>query len=454
MSELDQSSLGSLHDAARTRDAELAAFIGEREREGLPRNYRMRADAHYVDQLDRSQAGPVVRLIATRHIDAGDELPPAVSLSSLSQSIATHGMLQPLLVRRAGSRYQLIAGRKRLAAAVGGGMTDVPCIIHEVSESGAQAIAEAERVPTSAVEPVETKSDESAAVFPALSQDLARIGSLVDVLELASHPFQQRTAADFLKAEAWRAAWLANAAAILSNASSTSRILTVGRALDRVRNGFEPEMRLAKLQLEMSTAPGAADISCDERFGHDRDRLDSRHAVVDARLRVAAYRSARRRSVAADAETADRAASGARASARQHDRAGRRPDRDDRIRLRAGIRGQRGRHPRHRSGGPARRADPAGVHHSLAQRPPRLVGRGADVCRPVAGDFRAFPPAVAAQSSAVFVHEMSGFVRHLMPSARTSFHELAHITEMAARAPQFGERAGNRRLRDRPCVPD
>ena len=57
MSELDQSALGS-HDAARTRDAELAAIIGDRtEREGLPRTYRMRADSHYVDQLDRSQAG-------------------------------------------------------------------------------------------------------------------------------------------------------------------------------------------------------------------------------------------------------------------------------------------------------------------------------------------------------------------------------------------------------------
>jgi hypothetical protein len=266
VSELDQSSLGSLNDAARTRDAELAAFIGERvEREGLPRSYRMRADAHYVDQLDRPQ-GPVVRLIATRHIDAG-ELPPAASLSSLSQSIATHGMLQPLLVRRAGSRYQLIAGRKRLAAAVGGGMNDVPCIVHEVSESGAAAIAEAERLETSAVEPAETTPGEAAVVFPALSQDLARIRSLVDVLELASHPFQQRAAADFLKAEAWRATWLANAAAIVSNAPSTSRILTVGRALERVKNGFEPEMRLAKLQLEMSTAPEAADVTCDERFG-------------------------------------------------------------------------------------------------------------------------------------------------------------------------------------------
>jgi hypothetical protein len=266
VSELDQSSLGSVHDAARTRDAELAAFITERvEREGLPRNYRMRADAHYVDQLDRPQ-GPVVRLIATRQIDAG-ELPPAAELSSLTESIAEHGILQPLLVRRAGSRYELIAGRKRLAAAVGGGMNDVPCIIHEVSESGARAIAEAERVPTRAAEPVEAKPAETSAVFPALSQDLARIGSLVDVLELASHPFQQRAAADFLKAEAWRATWLANAAAIISNAPSTNRILTVGRALDRVGSGFEPEMRLAKLRLDMSTAPDAVDINCDERFG-------------------------------------------------------------------------------------------------------------------------------------------------------------------------------------------
>jgi ParB-like nuclease family protein len=267
VSELDQSSLGSLHDAARTRDAELAAFITERvEREGLPRNYRMRADAHYVDQLDRPQAGPVVRLIATRQIDAG-ELPPASALSSLSESIAAHGILQPLLVRRAGGRYQLIAGRKRLAAAVGGGMNDVPCIIHEVSESDALAIADAERVPTRPAEPVETKPAGTSAVFPALSQDLARIGSLVDVLELASHPFQQRAAADFLKAEAWRATWLVNAAAIIANATSTSRILTVGRALDRVSSGFEPEMRLAKLHLDMTTAPDAVDINCDERFG-------------------------------------------------------------------------------------------------------------------------------------------------------------------------------------------
>jgi hypothetical protein len=266
VSELDPSALGSpLHDAARTRDAELAAIIGERaEREGLPRNYRMRADSHYVDQLDRP-AGPVLRQIATRHIDAG-ELPPAATLSSLGQSIAAHGMLQPLLVRRAGTRYQLISGRRRLAAALAGGITEVPCIVHEVSESAAQVIAESERASARAVEPVEASADATNAVFPALAQDLARIGSLTEVLELANHPYQHRAAADFLKAETWRAAWLVNAAAIVSNAQGAGRTLTVGRALDRVRSGFEPETRLAKLQLDITSAPECSDLPCDERF--------------------------------------------------------------------------------------------------------------------------------------------------------------------------------------------
>jgi hypothetical protein len=264
VSELDPSSLGSVHDVARAHDVEIAALIGERtEREGLPRNYRMRADAHYVDQLDRPQ-GPVVRLIATRSIDAVD-LPPAATVATLTQSIATHGILQPLLVRRAGTRYQLITGRKRLAAAVSGGVNDVPCIIHEVSESAAASIAEAERASAAVAEPIQMRTDSLAAVFPALSEDLTRIGSLADILELASNPFQHRAAADFLKAETWRTAWLVNAAAILSNPQAGGRAVTLGRALDRVRNGFDPVVRLAKLQLDLGAAPECGDAQCDER---------------------------------------------------------------------------------------------------------------------------------------------------------------------------------------------
>ena len=70
----------------------------------------MRADAHYVDQLE-SPAQPVIRLIAIGQIDCRD-LPAADGVAELTRSVATHGVLQPLMVRKQGTRYSLIAGRK------------------------------------------------------------------------------------------------------------------------------------------------------------------------------------------------------------------------------------------------------------------------------------------------------------------------------------------------------
>jgi ParB family chromosome partitioning protein len=50
----------------------------------------------------------------------------ADELASLSASIRTHGILQPLVVRQVGDRYQLIAGERRLRAARVAGKTSVP----------------------------------------------------------------------------------------------------------------------------------------------------------------------------------------------------------------------------------------------------------------------------------------------------------------------------------------
>lgn len=47
-------------------------------------------------------------------------------LASLSASIRTHGILQPLVVRQVGDRYQLVAGERRLRAARVAGKTSVP----------------------------------------------------------------------------------------------------------------------------------------------------------------------------------------------------------------------------------------------------------------------------------------------------------------------------------------
>ena len=73
-----------------------------------------------------------------------------LSLFSLANSIKDHGMLQPLTVRRIASGdadetgekpYQLIAGERRLRAAISIGMTAVPCIILEADNRRAAELA-------------------------------------------------------------------------------------------------------------------------------------------------------------------------------------------------------------------------------------------------------------------------------------------------------------------------
>lgn len=66
-------------------------------------------------------------------------------LKSLSQSIVQNGILQPLSVRRINStEYELIAGERRLRAAIMAGITKVPCIIIKCSdkESAVYALIE------------------------------------------------------------------------------------------------------------------------------------------------------------------------------------------------------------------------------------------------------------------------------------------------------------------------
>ena len=50
-------------------------------------------------------------------------------MTELAESIRTHGILQPLSVRRVGTGYELIAGERRLRAAQMAGLTEIPCIV-------------------------------------------------------------------------------------------------------------------------------------------------------------------------------------------------------------------------------------------------------------------------------------------------------------------------------------
>ena len=63
------------------------------------------------------------------------------AIKSLASSIKEKGILQPLIVRQQNGKYELIAGERRLRAAKEAGLTDVPVIIKELSDSEVLEIA-------------------------------------------------------------------------------------------------------------------------------------------------------------------------------------------------------------------------------------------------------------------------------------------------------------------------
>ena len=62
-------------------------------------------------------------------------------LAELAESIKNYGLLQPVLVRRHGSNYQLISGERRLRAAKLAGLHSVPAVVRTISDREAAEMA-------------------------------------------------------------------------------------------------------------------------------------------------------------------------------------------------------------------------------------------------------------------------------------------------------------------------
>lgn len=76
-------------------------------------------------------------------------------LDELAASIRTHGVLQPLLVRRRGERYQLVAGERRWRAAKIAGLAKVPVIVQDVPDERLLEITLVENIQREDLNPIE-----------------------------------------------------------------------------------------------------------------------------------------------------------------------------------------------------------------------------------------------------------------------------------------------------------
>jgi ParB family chromosome partitioning protein len=78
------------------------------------------------------------------------------ALAELADSIASQGVVQPIVVRPLGAeRYEIVAGERRWRAAQRAGLSSIPAVVRELDERGAMAVALVENIQRADLNPLE-----------------------------------------------------------------------------------------------------------------------------------------------------------------------------------------------------------------------------------------------------------------------------------------------------------
>ena len=128
-------------------------------------------DALFLETFEDEKKVGGVEKLKTALIDPKSGQPrknfDSDALSELADSIATHGVLQPILVRETGSgRFQIIAGERRWRAAKLAGLTEIPAVVLDRDDLAAAEIALVENVQREDLNPIE-----EAGAFRSLSEE-------------------------------------------------------------------------------------------------------------------------------------------------------------------------------------------------------------------------------------------------------------------------------------------
>ena len=95
-----------------------------------------------IDRLDPTEDQP-------RHSIREDKL------NELAQSIKVNGLIQPIVVRRNGERFQIIAGERRWRAAARAGLDRVPCVVKDVPHEDVLELSLIENIQREELNPIE-----------------------------------------------------------------------------------------------------------------------------------------------------------------------------------------------------------------------------------------------------------------------------------------------------------
>jgi len=208
----------------------------------------MRADAHYVDQLDAPR-GMTVQMIAVGEIDGVDD--NASPILSLVDSIRRHGVLEPLLVQARDRRYRLLAGKRRLAAAISAGLHQVPCIPHRVSDDEARMLAAAASLSVPSGSEVKTSS--LVGIDGDLANSLSAVVSCTALLSDATPRLTRTMSVGLIQAELRRAICILHATRVLRHGVPVEQQAVSPReVVRRVSEALTADSRLSGVGVDAS----------------------------------------------------------------------------------------------------------------------------------------------------------------------------------------------------------
>lgn len=183
------------------------------KRRGLPLRMKMRAGAHYVDEITTRDGEAIGRIVSLEDLEIDPEQPRSHvgDLSELVESVKTKGVLEPILVRpnpdyESGKpRYRIISGERRFRAAQAGELDEVPIIEMDVDADEALEITLIENLQRKDLTPFE-EADGYRALGDRFSYTHEKIAAamgksrtvITESLKLLSIPAEIRTLADEL----------------------------------------------------------------------------------------------------------------------------------------------------------------------------------------------------------------------------------------------------------------
>ena len=128
-------------------------------------------DALFLETFEEEKRVGGVEKLKTALIDPKSGQPRRTfdpdALTELAESISTHGVLQPILVRETGNgRFQIIAGERRWRAAKQAGLTEIPAVVLDRYDLAVAEIALVENLQREDLNPIE-----EAGAFRSLSEE-------------------------------------------------------------------------------------------------------------------------------------------------------------------------------------------------------------------------------------------------------------------------------------------